>query len=85
MCVGVCCRPPTPQAQREKRDDLMAEIELLKQQHAAVMSTTVSVSVSATGSRGASPLHTAGRLKSPLKNSSSKAGSVKLLVASAHR
>lgn len=75
------------QAQKEKRDDLMAEIELLKQQHAAIVSS--SLSVSASGSRGSSPLHTAaaspGRLKSPLKNSSSKAGSVKLLVASAHR
>lgn len=75
------------QAQKEKRDDLMAEIELLKQQHAAIVSS--SLSVSAAGSRGSSPLHTTaaspGRLKSPLKNSSSKAGSVKLLVASAHR
>lgn len=69
----------------------MAEIEILKQQHAALVST-MSPGASLAGSRGASPLQAAsaaspGRLRSPLKSSSSssKAGSVKLLVASATR
>lgn len=67
----------------------MAEIEVLKQQHAALTANMLP-SVSASGSRGASPLQAAsaaspGRLRSPLKSSSSKAGSVKLLVASASR
>jgi hypothetical protein len=77
-----------PQVQKEKRDDIMAEIELLKQQHAAIVAANPSLNVSASGSRAASsPGQTAaasaGRLRSPLKSSSSKASSVKLLVASA--
>jgi hypothetical protein len=82
---------PPLQTQKEKRDDLMAEIELLNQKHAAAIASVPAL-VSASGSRGTSPLHAAaatpGRPKSPLKHSSSgssKAGAVKLLVASSHR
>lgn len=88
--VTISCLLLDQQVQKEKRDDLMAEIELLKQQHAAVVAAKPSLHVSASGSRAASSQGQAaaspGRLRSPLKSSTSssrKASTVKLLVASA--
>lgn len=79
----------TSQVQKEKRDDLMAELEVLKQQHAAAVAECASTSG---GSRSGMPVamhaaaviaHPPGKLHSPSSRStSSKAGSIGLQVGS---